>query len=141
MPGFFKVFLCQITGTFIQILVTKILKCVKTDHNDQCTWDSKKQQNIWVWPNGCITYGCFNVELIVSPQQCVWFSGYGCVVQWLRVYGSVVTGVWFSGYGCVVQWLWVYGSVVKAHSTYAGSLGSIPGSGSEKGSRPHYQTG
>ncbi len=28
---FFQVFLCQIPGTFIQILVIKILKCVKTD--------------------------------------------------------------------------------------------------------------
>ncbi len=28
---FFQVFLCQIPGTFIQILVTKISKCVKTD--------------------------------------------------------------------------------------------------------------
>ncbi len=29
--GFFKSFLCQTPGTFIQILVTKISKCVKTD--------------------------------------------------------------------------------------------------------------
>ncbi len=66
IPGFLKVFLCQIPGTFIQILVIKISKCVKTDR----VLTSLVTQNAMYFP-GYFQVNAMKSQVNLALKQCL----------------------------------------------------------------------